>query len=176
MCNIVGVLIAVLTICQEIRQNKVLALRAVIVGNLTLFLVWAIIASRLADLDDWLFATGLVDIRYFWRGGRTAFSHFLIGGGLNLFVGWTVGRTHRQHRIAMVSAFFISHVLIFDLHRVVPTFIEATRKSVEALSDFVSIALIDFAFLGLPILIGGIWCVRDGSRSTPFETSPTTTS
>ena len=160
---------AVFTICQEIRQNKLLALRAVIVGNLALFLCWAIFALRLATLDDWLFATGLVDIRYFWRGGSTAFSHFLIGGGLNLFVGWIVGRTHRQHRSAMVTAFFLSLVLIFDIHRVLPPFIEATRRSVEALSHFVSIALIDFALLRLPILVGGIWCVRDVSRSTPFE-------
>jgi hypothetical protein len=59
VCNIVGVLNAVFTICQEIRENKLLVLRAVIVGNLALFLVWAIFAFRLADLDDWLFATGL---------------------------------------------------------------------------------------------------------------------
>jgi len=170
------VLNAVFTICQEIRQNKLLALRAVIVGNLALFLVWAIFAIRLADLDDWLFAAGLVDIRYFWRGGRTAFSHFLIGGGLNLFVGWIVGRTHHQHRSAMVSAFFISLVLIFDLHRVLPPFIEATRKGVEAVSHFVTTGFVDFVFLRLPILVGGICCVRDVSRRTRFHTSPTSMS
>jgi hypothetical protein len=175
-CNIVGVLNAVFRIYRDIRQHKLLALRAVIVGNVALFLVWGIFAFRLADLDDWLFVTGLVDIRYVWRGGGTAFSHFLIGGGLNLFVGWIVGRTHRQHRTAMVSAFFISHVLIFDLHRVLPPFIESTGRSVEAFSHFVSLGFIDFVFLRLPILVGGIWCVRDVSRSTPFETLPTTTS
>jgi hypothetical protein len=158
------------------RQHKLLAFRAVIVGNVLLFLAWGIFALRLADLDDWLFVTGLIDIRYFWRGGRAAVSHFLIGGGLNFFVGWIVGRTHRQHRTAMVSAFFISLVLIFDLIRVLPPFIEATRKSVEAFSHFVSIGFIDFVFLRLPILVGGICCVRDVSRGTRFHTSPTTMS
>jgi hypothetical protein len=175
-CSIVGVLNAFFRIYQDIRQHKLLALRAVIVGNVLLFLVWGIFALRLADLDDWLFVTGLIDIRYFWRGGSAAFSHFLIGGGLNFFVGWIVGRTHLQHRTAMVSAFFISLVLIFDLTRVLLPFIEATRKSVEAFSHFVSIGFVDFVFLRLPILVGGICCVRDVSRRTRFDPSPTTMS
>lgn len=77
---------AFLRICQDIRQHKLLALRAVVVGNVVLFLVWGIFALRLANLDDWLFVTGILDVRNFWKGGRAAFSHFLIGGGLNCFV------------------------------------------------------------------------------------------
>src|SRR5262249_21653865 len=121
-----------------------------------LFLVWGIFAPRLADLDDWLFVTGLLDIRYFWKGGRAPFSHFLIGGVLNLFVGWIVGRTHREHRTAMVSAFFVSLVLIFDIPRVLPAFINATLGSVEGFSQFVGIGVMDFVLLRLPILVGGI--------------------
>jgi hypothetical protein len=168
------VLNAFFKVCQDIRQHKLLALRAVIVGNVVLFLAWGIFALRLADLDDWLFVTGLVDIRYLWKGGRAPFSHFLIGGGLNFFVGWMVGRTHRQHRTAMVIAFFVSLILIFDLTRVLPPFIQATRKGLEAFSHFLSIGFLDFVFLRLPILVGGICCVSDISRQTRFDTPPST--
>jgi len=169
------VLTALLRICQDIRQHKLLALRAVFVGNVALLLVWIIFAQRLADLDDWLFATGLADIRYFWKGGRASFSHFLIGGGLNLFVGWIVGRTHRQHRTASVSAFFISLVLAFDIPRVLPPLVDEVRGGMDPLVHFVSIGFIDFALLRLPILIGGIYWVRDVRRHAPLETtSPTT--
>jgi hypothetical protein len=110
--------------------------------------------------------TGLIDIRYLWKGGTAPFSHFLIGGGLNFFVGWIVGRMHREYRTAMVTAFFVSLLLIFDLGRVLPPFIEATRKSVQAFSHFVGIGFVDFVFLRLPILVGGICCVRDARRGT----------
>jgi hypothetical protein len=171
-------LLAVLTtlrsICQDIRQHKLLALRAVIIGTVALLLVWIIFAEKLADLDDWLFVTGLADIRYFWKGGRASFSHFLIGGGLNLFVGWIVGRTHRQHRTALVSAFFISLVLAFDMPRVLPALVDAAHRGNGPFVHFVSIGCIDFVFLRLPILIGGIFCVRDVRPRAPLETSPTT--
>jgi hypothetical protein len=156
-----AVFTSLLSICQDIRRHKLLALRAVIIGNVVLLLVWIIFAQKLADLDDWLFVTGLADIRYFWKAGRATFSHFLIGGGLNLFVGWIVGRTHLQHRTAMVSAFFISLVLVFDIPRVLHPLVEAGRSGIDALVHFVSIGFVDFALLRLPILIGGICCVRN---------------
>jgi hypothetical protein len=160
-----------LGVCQDIRQHKLMTLRAIVLGTLVLILVWVLLASRLADLDDWLFITGLADIRHIWNGGKTAFSHFLIGGGLNLFVGWVVGRTHRQYRIAMVCAFFIWLVLIFDIPRVLPAFIEATRKSSDAFWHFVSIGFNDFVFLRLPILFGGIFCVREPSGTAEVSVS-----
>jgi hypothetical protein len=152
---------ALLSICQDIRQHKLLALRAVIIGNVVLLLVWILFAEKLAELDDWLFVTGLADIRYFWKGGRASFSHFLIGAALNLFVGWIVGRTHRQHRTALVSAFFISVVLVFDIPRVLPSLFEAGRRGLDAVVHFAGIGCVDFALLRLPILIGGICCVRN---------------
>src|SRR5689334_17648144 len=80
-CNISGVSNTFLGVCQDIRQHKLMTLRAIVLGTLMLILVWVLLASRLADLDDWLFITGLADIRHIWNGGKTAFSHFLIGGG-----------------------------------------------------------------------------------------------
>ena len=143
----------------DLRHHKLLALRAVITGFVALTLVWVLFALRLANLDDWLFVTGVADIRHFWRGGRAVFSHFLIGGSLNFSVGWIVGRLHRQHRVAMVSVFFLLLVLLLDLPRVIPATIAAAR-SFDGFLRFFGIALADFVFLRLPILVGGIRCVR----------------
>src|SRR5438128_2671831 len=132
--------------CQEIRQHKLLALRAVLTGGVALVLLWGFLALRLANLDDWLFVTGLADIRHFWKGGRAPFSHFLIGGSLNFVAGWIVGRLHREHRTAMVAVFFVSLLLVADLPRVLPAALEASH-SLEALAHFVGIALLDFVFL-----------------------------
>ncbi len=153
-------MIAALSVAyRDIRQHKWLAARAVLTGAAGLFLLWSLLALRLANLDDWLYLTGLADIRHFWRNGRAVFSHFLIGGALNFTVGWVVGVLHRQHRTSMVLVFFVSLLLLLDLPRVIPAAIEAAHRA-ETFSSFVGIALMDFLFLRVPILAGGIWCVR----------------
>src|SRR5262245_36401694 len=90
---------------REIVTHKWLALRAVVVGWSVLLLLWILFARRLADLDFWFYAMGWADFRRYWDGGRTALSHFAIGGLLNLMVGYIVGRLHPRHRRAMVMAF-----------------------------------------------------------------------
>jgi hypothetical protein len=144
----------------EVRQNKLLCVRAVLVGSAAMLLAWTLFAQQLADLDDWLFVTGLADIRAFWRGGRASFSHFVIGAGLNFMVGWIVGRTHRGHHGAMLWSFFVALIVLVDLPRVLPAAIEAVQTSNGAFTRFFGIGLADFIFLRLPILAGGIWCVR----------------
>src|SRR5262245_36272261 len=89
----------------EIRRHKFFAIRAVVIGWAAVFLLWTVLALRLGHIDNWLFVTGLADIRWFWRGGTAPFSHLLIGGVLNAIAGWLVGRLHRSHKVAMVSAF-----------------------------------------------------------------------
>jgi hypothetical protein len=149
---------------DDIRQHKLLALRAVLTGTISILLLWALFAMRLAKLDDWLYLTGLADIRHVWRGGTSNFSHFLIGGSINFTVGWIVGRLHRNHCNAMVSAFFIFLLLVFDLPRVIPAALSALSNS-ATFASFIGVASIDFIFLRLPILAGGICAVR--SRPKP---------
>jgi hypothetical protein len=77
-----------------------------------------------------------------------------------LMVGWIVGRTHRGHHGAMLWSFFVALIVLVDLPRVLPAAIEAVQTSKGAFTRFFGIGLADFIFLRLPILGGGIWCVR----------------
>ena len=67
------------TACHDIWNQKLLTLRAVILGNAVMLFVWIVFAMRLADLDNWLFVTGIADIRDYCMGGKGLLSHFLIG-------------------------------------------------------------------------------------------------
>jgi hypothetical protein len=147
--------------CHDVREHKLLALRAIIIGVISILVLWRVVALPLANLDDWLYVTGIADIRHFWRGGRSFFAHFLIGGGINFSVGWMVRRLHRRYRVAMVSCFFVTLLVFADLPRVVPAALTASRDA-NVFWRFIGIALLDFAFLRLPILVGGIWAVSEG--------------
>ena len=127
-------------------------------------LLWVLLATHFAHIDNWLFATGLADIRAFWRGGSAPFSHFLIGGTLNATTGWLVGRVYHRHKVAMVSAFFLSFVLLSDIPRVIDVGTEAARTG-EPPWRGLGICLLDFAFMTVPILLAGIWCVRDAAAN-----------
>ena len=94
-------------VVHDIRHHPLLTVRALTSGWVALLLLWALLAMRLAHIDDWLFAAGLADIRTFWRGGSAPFPHLSIGGVLNASAGWLVGRLHRRYNAAMVSAFFV---------------------------------------------------------------------
>ncbi len=92
---------------SRIRDHKWLAVRAILVGWAALFALW-IAASSLIYFDDWLFVTGLADIRSFWPDPRRPLFHFLIGCGVNAAAGWIVGRLYREYRTLMVPLFFAS--------------------------------------------------------------------
>ena len=145
----------------DIREHKALTARAIITGFVTLFALWILLATRLARLDDWLFQTGLADIRWLWRGGRHPFAHFLIGGSLNFAVGWIVGRTHRRYALPMVFVFFAVLIVFIDLPRVIPAALEASRNA-DVFIRFFGVGLSDFIFLRLPIIAGALLAARPG--------------
>jgi len=145
-------------VVHDIRHHPLLTVRALTSGWVALLLLWALLAMRLAHIDDWLFAAGLADIRTFWRGGSAPFPHLLIGGVLNASAGWLVGRLHRRYKAAMVSAFFVSFVLLSDARRVIE--VEASRIG-EPPWRGLALCLLDFTFMTVPILVAGIWGVRD---------------
>jgi hypothetical protein len=141
---------------RQIRDHRWLAVRALVVGWTALLLFWVVVA-RLMRLDDWLFMGGIVNIRPWWPDpARNPFVHVAVGAAVNAAAGWLVGRFHRDHRTSMVLLFFISLLLISDL----PRFIPATMASWGD-GLFWGIVATDFTFMRLPILVAGIWGVRD---------------
>ena len=144
---------------REIRDHKWLAMRAILVGWTALVVLWILI-GRLVYLDDWLFVTGLADLRSFWPDPRHPFFHFLIGGGVNAAAAWIVARFHREYRTTMVLVFFISLLVISDLPQFIPAAIAAWEPGHER---FWGIVILDFIFMRLPIVavgIGSVWNLR----------------
>jgi hypothetical protein len=151
---------------EEVCQHKLLAARAVVTGWIAVSMLWTVVALRLAHIDEWLFVTGLADIRAFWRGGTAPFSHLLIGGLLNAVAGWLVGWSHQRHKVAMVSAFFLSFVLVADLPRLIDVGAEAVQSGSTSWRGL-QICLLDFLFMSLPILIAGTCGVRNMPVTRP---------
>jgi hypothetical protein len=142
---------------REIADHKWLALRAVLLGWAALWILW-ILTFQLVSLDYWLFARGVADIRSLWPDPRQPVLHFFIGGAVNAVVGWIVGRFHREHRVPFVLLFFISLLAISDLPRFIPAAVAAWGPGHERLWTIVPL---DFILLRLPIVVAGIWAVRD---------------
>ncbi len=126
-------------------------------GWLASWTLW-ILTFQLLSLDDWLFVRGVADIRSFWPDPRQPLFHFLIGGGVNAANGWIVGRYRREHRVPFVLLFFMSLLAISDLPRFIPAAVAAWEPGHER---FWSIVTLDFILLRLPIVVAGIWGVRD---------------
>jgi len=57
----------IVTWARGIRDHKWLTVRAILVGWAALFGLW-IVTGRLVYLDEWLFVTGVADVRSFWPG------------------------------------------------------------------------------------------------------------
>ena len=131
-------------------------MRALVVGWTALLLFWVIVA-RLMRLDDWLFMGGIVNIRPWWPDpARNPFVHVAVGAAVNAAAGWLVGHFHRDHRTSMVLLFFMSLLLIGDLPRFIPAAMASWGDGL-----FWGIVATDFTFMRLPILVAGIWGVRD---------------
>jgi hypothetical protein len=146
----------IVSLAHDVYDHKWLALRAILVGWAALIGLW-IITGRLAYLDDWLFVTGITDIRRFWPDPRHPFFHFLIGGGVNAAAAWIVGCFHREHWASMVLVFFVSLLMISDLPRFIPAAVSAWGPGHER---FWGIVTLDFIFMRLPIIAVGIWGLR----------------
>ena len=138
---------------RDIRDHKWLAVRAILVGWAALIVLW-VVTFFLFNLDDWLFARGMADLRAFWPDPRRPFFHFLIGGLVNAAAAWIVGRFHREHWTPMVLVFFAS-LLIYDLTQFTPAAAFGPGRG-----RFWGIITLDFLFMRLPMVAVALWGVR----------------
>jgi len=141
---------------RDVRSQRWRAVRSLAVGWAVLLALWLVVV-RLVFLDDWLFARGIADLRPFWPDPRRPIFHFSIGGGVNALAGWIVGRLHREHRKTLVPLFLLS-VLLYDLTQLLP---EAMESLKPGHGRFWGIVTLDLLFMRLPILVAGVWGVRD---------------
>ena len=148
---------------REIRDHKWLAARAIFVGSLA-FIVVTSLVLWLANLDEWLWVRGLMDIRAWWPDVRRPILHVSIGAGASALTGWIVGYFHRAHRTPLVLLYFVFVLVLIDLPRFIPAAIASFRQAHFWLS-----MIIYFVFFRLTILIGGIWGVHASATRTGFR-------
>jgi hypothetical protein len=140
---------------RDIRDHKWLAVRAILVGWAALIALW-LVTVRLVNLDDWLYAKGIADLRSFWPDPRRPFFHFLIGGVVNAAAAWIVGRFHRAYWTPMVLVFLAS-LAIYDLTRFIPAAMAALGPGH---GRFWGIVTLDVLFMRLPMVAVALWGVR----------------
>lgn len=145
----------IVTWARDIRDHTWLAVRAILVGWAALIVLW-LVAVRLANLDEWLFARGIADLRSFWPDPRRPFFHFLIGGLVNAAAAWIVGRFHRAYWMPMVLAFLAS-LVIYDLTRFIPA---AMASWGPGHGRFWGIVTLDVLFMRLPMVAVAMWGIR----------------
>lgn len=85
---------------REIDDHRWMAVRALIVGWIALFVVRSIVIW-LVNLDTWLFVRGLIDVRSWWPDSSNPVPHLVIGAAGHAAMGWAVGYFHREHRRAI---------------------------------------------------------------------------
>ncbi len=145
---------------RDIRDHKWLAVRAILVGWAALIVLW-LVTVRLVNLDDWLLARGIADLRSYWPDPRRSFFHFLIGGVVNAAAAWIVGRFHRKYWTPMVLA-FIASLAIYDLTRFIPAAMASWSSG-----RFWGIVTLDVLLMRLPMVAVALWGGR-GWRRAPL--------
>jgi len=158
----------VLRSLREIRKHRWLALRAVVVGWAAWWVLWIVASWLVLDFDDWLFVGGVGDIRWFWRILRTPIFHVLVGAAVAAGTGFAVGRSDRAHRVPMVLLFFSTLMFVGDLPRFIPA---ALGEFGPGHGRFWWIVALDFVFMRVPIVMAGIWGVRQQRLAVAHEPS-----
>lgn len=130
-----------------------LAFRALLVGWVLLGVAFGFVVPRFRELDEWLFLTGLADVRAWWPAHHAV--RFVIAGLTFAKVGWAVGRFHGP---SMVLLFFVT-VLALDATRFVWLMASAPWNAADLAAGVGGVAA-----LRLPILISGLWGARTGAR------------
>jgi len=149
----------------DIRSHKLLAMRGVFAGMAFLFLFQRFIQAPLSHLDDWLFVTGLADVRSAWPNHR--FLMMALGCVGGTCCGWTVVRWHRTSTVFLFVAFLMLFDVLWYWLVAVPA-VRSTPAFVWSLPGF----LIVFVFIVFPttILLGGLWGVSEGNGRADSNT------
>jgi hypothetical protein len=157
------VLVAILVGCgNEIRTHKLLTVRALITGWAALILSNYVSVPLYRLYSRAIMALGLSPLTLWWRHYYTYPVMFVpcIGGFL---CGWLVARFHRTHRVAMVTMYVISVLLVGF-----PEFLRLATNSISNyrfVSYLFSYSLTECLFVA-SILVGGLWSTNTESAGS----------
>jgi hypothetical protein len=145
-----------------IRNHKVLAVRAVLIGFASMWVFGAI--ARVSLQVIWALASGGVYLGNHWVRLDYGWIRHSIHLGLLMTVlastlsGWIVGRTHRDHETPMVFAFLVSVVVAALVQ--VATLVRLVGWSIRPLAQHPLIFALSFLAIPACILFGGLMSLR----------------
>jgi hypothetical protein len=136
----------------QTRRHPVISVRALVMGWGFLVLFTKYVALPLVFLDEWLFVTGLADLRWHWPDHRPlVFLVICIGC---LLGGWAVARLHPRSFVLVFAASIVTwHLLIFP--RVLYAFM--AHPSSYSLPMLVVQAIIAIIIMPICVVVGGLF-------------------
>jgi hypothetical protein len=143
---------------RDIRDHKLLAVRAVLVGLAAMSVFGALdrfflqVVSVLASGGIY-FGGHWVTLDYGWMRNRLyiAFLLALLGAAAS---GWIVGRLHRRHQMPMVFAFLVSVVLASMLQMAIQVML--VGWTIRPIVQYSQTIVVVFVFVPCCILLGGL--------------------
>jgi hypothetical protein len=153
----------------DVRDHKLLAIRAVLVGLAAMWAFGALARFSLQIL--WVFSSGgvylgghWVRLDYGWIRYRMymAFLLTLLGSAGS---GWIVGRFHRDHQAPMVFAFVVAVVLAAMVQ--LATQVRLVGWTIRPVVQYPQAVLLFFVLVPMSILLGSF--LAPGPRSIPIR-------
>jgi len=158
---------------KAIRDHKLLALRAVLVGFASMWVFSA--AARFLLQILWVFASGgvylggqWIRLDYGWIRNRIyiAFLLTLLGSAAS---GWIVGRLHRERQTPMVLVYLVSALVVAVVQLAVQ--VRLIGWTIRPVAQYPQTLLLFFVLVPVSILLGGLWRrtrprIRYGTRTT----------
>jgi len=149
---------------RDVRSNKLLAFRALLVGWALSWVFFRIVFFPLADLDEWLFVRGIADIRSWWPKGPIPY--FVVGSFGCIGIGWVIARFHRPPMLLM----FVVSVMMWNFSWL-PIVMSRLiwwpyYRSQWYFYTFLIQGLLAFVVMTISLLLGGLLVpTREPSRS-----------
>jgi hypothetical protein len=144
---------------RDVRDHKVLALRAIAVGIGSMWMFWVLASIPLRIL--WVLSNGGLYVAGHWITVDYSWMHYRAYLALLLTVvgsagsGWIVARLHREHQTAMVFAFLVAVVVAGAVQLAVQ--VRLVGWPIRPLMQSALAVGVLFLVAPMSILIGGLW-------------------
>ncbi len=152
---------------QDVREHKLLALRAVGIGVSSMWMFWALASLPLRTI--WVLSNGGLYVGGHWMTLDYSWMHYRGYLALLLIVvgsagsGWIVARLHREHQTAMVLAFLAALVLAAAAQLVIQ--VRLVGWPVRPMIHSAPTIIVLFVVTPISVLVGGLW-TDYGTRTT----------
>ena len=152
---------------RDVRDHKLLALRAVTAGFASMWMFWALASIPLRLV--WVLSNGGLYLGGHWMTLDHSWMHYRGYLALLLIVagsagsGWIVGRLHREHQAAMVLAFLAAVVLAGTAQLVIQ--VRLLGWPIRPMIHSAPTIIVLFVVTPISVLVGGLW-TDYGTRTT----------